>query len=97
MHVRIPHKFGRHEASERVKAAVTEAKKNMGGKGTIDEERWEGHTLHFAVTGQGQHISGTLEIKDKEFILDATLPFMLRLFEGQIEKAVTQEARRMLW
>ncbi|HEY4527149.1 MAG TPA: polyhydroxyalkanoic acid system family protein [Candidatus Paceibacterota bacterium] len=96
MHIQIPHKFFRPEALSRVKNAIVEAKTQMGDKGTIDEERWEGNTLHFAVSGQGQKISGTLEVKDKEFILDAKLPLMLRLFEGKIEKAIKEQASQML-
>jgi len=96
MHVQIPHKFYAPEAVSRVKNAITEAKSQMGDKGSIDEERWEGNTLHFKVSGQGQKISGTLEVKDKEFVLDAKLPLMLRLFEGKIEKAIKEQATQML-
>jgi len=96
MHLNIPHTLSQQEAVIRVEAAIAEAKEKMGDKGTIDEERWEDNTLHFAVSGQGQHISGTLQIKDKEFIVDAKLPLMLRLFERQIEKAVQEQAKRML-
>lgn len=96
MHLQIPHTFGQQEATERVRAAIGEAKTKMGNKGSIDEARWEGNMLHFAVSGQGQHISGTLAVKDKEFILDATLPFMMCLFEGKIEKAILEQAKQML-
>lgn len=96
MHVQIPHKFSTTEAVSRVKNAIADAKSKMGDKGKIDEERWEGNTLHFAVSGQGQHVSGTLEVKDKEFILDAKLPLMLRLFEGKIEQAIKEQAAQML-
>ncbi|HEY4487551.1 MAG TPA: polyhydroxyalkanoic acid system family protein [Candidatus Paceibacterota bacterium] len=96
MHLQIPHTFSQQEATERIKLAISEAKTKMGDKGSIDEERWEGSTLHFAVSGQGQHISGTLEVKDKEFILDAKLPFMMRLFEGKIEKAILEQAKQLL-
>ena len=96
MHVQIPHKFSAPEAVSRIKNALTEAKKQMDGKGSIDEERWEGNTLHFAVSGQGQKISGTLEVKEKEFDLNAKLPFMLRLFEGKIEKAIKEQAQSLL-
>ena len=96
MHVQIPHKFSTPEAVSRVKNAIIEAKPQMEGKGSIDEERWEGNTLHFALSGQGQKVSGTLEVREKEFILDAKLPFMLRLFEGKIEQAIKEQAAQML-
>ena len=96
MHIQIPHKFYAPEACSRVKNAIAEAKTQMGDKGKIDEERWEGNMLHFAVSGQGQKIAGTLEVKDKEFVLDAKLPLMMRLFEGKIEKAIKEQVSQML-
>ena len=96
MYVQIPHKFSTPEAVSRVKNAITEAKQKLGDQGKIEEERWEENTLHFAVSGQGQHVSGTLEVKDGEFILDAKLPFMMRLFEGKIERAIKEQAQSLL-
>jgi hypothetical protein len=96
MHLALPHRLSRSEATARVRNALEEGRAKIREKGTIDEERWEGSTLHFAFTGQGQHVSGTLEITDTQFIIDAKLPFMLRLFEGQIEKAIQQQAQTML-
>ena len=96
MYVQIPHKFSTPEAVSRVKNAITEAKQKLGDQGKIEEERWEGNTLHFAVRGQGQHVSGKLEVKGGEFILDAKLPFMMRLFEGKIERAIKEQAQSLL-
>ena len=108
MQIKFPHKFSRQEAVMRVKYALDEARPTStrdestrggpkpGDEATIDEERWDGDTLHFAFTAQGQHISGSLEVKDKEFELNATLPLMLRLFEGQIQKTIEQQAAQML-
>jgi hypothetical protein len=96
MQVTIPHKFTKDEAMSRVKLALTDAKKKLEGQGSIDEERWEGDTLHFAVSGQGQNISGTLTVTDKEFDLYAKLPLMLKLFEGRIEAAIKEQAGKML-
>ena len=96
MHLNIPHKFTQQEGVARVRAALNEGREKLGDKGSIDEERWEGSTLHFAVSGQGQHVSGTLKVKEKEFMLDATLPFMMRFFEGKIEKAILEQAKQLL-
>jgi hypothetical protein len=96
MNVKFPHRFGKDEAIARVKHILVEAKQKMGDKGEITEERWEGDTLHFAFTAQGQDISGTLEVRDHEFEINAKLPLMMRLFEGRIEKMIQDQASQML-
>ncbi len=80
----------------RVKHMMSEARTQLGDKGTIDEERWEGDVLHFAFTGQGQSISGTLVVHDHEFDIDVKLPLMMRLFEGRIKKMIEEQASQML-
>ena len=96
MHLQIPHQFSQGEATQRIKQALDEARPKLGDKAKIEEERWEGNILHFAFTAEGQHITGQLDVQDNAFVVDAKLPFMLRLFEGQIEKAVQQQASQML-
>lgn len=96
MNVKFPHKFSKLEAIERVKHILAEAKPKLGDKATIDEERWEGDTLHFAFNAQGQHISGTLDVRDTEYEINAKLPLMMRLFEGRLEKMIMDQASQML-
>ena len=45
---------------------------------------------------QGQHISGTLEVRDAVFDINAKLPLMMRMFEGRIEKALKEQTAQML-
>lgn len=62
----------------------------------IEEERWENSTLHFAFTAEGQNISGTLTVTDKEFDINAKLPLILRLFEGKIKRTIEEQAKQVL-
>jgi hypothetical protein len=96
MHLKIPHTFSRAEAVMRAKKGLADAQPHLAGKAEITEERWEGDILRFAFTAQGQNISGQLEVKDKEFIFDAKLPLMMKLFEGKIEKMIAEQAGQML-
>ncbi len=93
MQFNIPHRFSKQEASIRVKKLLQEVGPRLAGKATIDEERWEGDTLHFAFTAEGQHVSGSLMIKDREFDVTVTLPLMLRLFEGKIKRAIEDQVK----
>jgi len=98
MHIQFPHSFSKTDAVGRVKQMLADAKARpeLAGKVEIQEERWEGDVLHFGFTAQGQHITGQLEVKDAEFVLDAKLPLMLRLFEGKIEKMIKEQTAQIL-
>lgn len=96
MQVNIPHKFTKAEAKERVMVAMREARAKLGDQATIDKEEWVADTLHFGITVQGQSITGTFDVRDSDFGLDAKLPLMLRMFEGRIKKAIEEQASAML-
>ena len=96
MQVTIPHTFTKQQALLRVKEALDRARPQLSEQATITEERWEGDTLHFAFSGQGQSISGTFAVKDTEFELYAKLPLMMKLFEKKIEAAIKEQAQKML-
>jgi hypothetical protein len=95
MHLQIPHKTSQSAALTRVKQSLEEVRSKMGDQAEIHEERWDGNTLHFDATAQGQRVSGTLEVAEKDFIIDAKLPLMLRLFEGRIEKEIYQRISQL--
>lgn len=96
MQITIPHKFTKEQAKERVVAALREAREKIGNQATIEKEEWTGDTLNFGFTVQGQSITGTFEVRDNDFNLDAKLPLMLRMFEGRIKKAIEEQAAAML-
>jgi hypothetical protein len=96
MQIKLPHTFSKSIAVQKVKVALEKARPELVGKATIDEERWDGDTLNFAFTAEGQHISGTCTVTDHEFDIYAKLPFMLRLFEGKIQKAIEEQAKLMI-
>ncbi len=96
MQVSIPHTYSQIEAVTRVRKVLNESRSKLADHLTDVEEKWEENTLHFAFTAQKQHISGTLEVKDKAFDLYAKLPLALRLFEGRIESMIKEQAGQML-
>lgn len=76
--------------------ALREGREKLAGQATIDKEEWQGDTLNFGFTVQGQSITGTFEVRDNDFDLNANLPLMLRMFEGRIKKAIEEQASAML-
>ena len=95
MHFQILHDSTKFQATQKVKQALEHGKSQLGANATIDEERWEGETLHFAATLQGKQVTGTLEVTDKDFVIDAKLPLLWRIFEGKIEKMIAEQVKSL--
>ena len=94
MHVQISHKSTKYAAITKVKHALEDARPKAKENGVeILEERWEGDTLHFTVALQGKEVTGTLQINDTHFIVDAKLPLLWRIFEGKIEQMIAEQAK----
>lgn len=95
MHLEIPHKATKVAALTKVKKALQEGRTQLAQHATIDEERWEGDVLHFAATLQGKQITGTLSVTDKDFVIDAKLPLLWRIFEGKIERMMAEQVKSL--
>jgi hypothetical protein len=95
MHLQIPHKANKISALTKVKQALQQGRAQMPKEVTIDEERWEGDTLNFKATLQGKQITGTLKVTEKDFVIDAKLPLLWRIFEGRIEKMIAEQVQSM--
>ena len=96
MHFQFPHKTSKFKATQKVKEALEHARPQLKEHAKVTEERWSGDTLHFAADLQGKNISGTLVVTDTEFIVDAKLPLLWRLFEGRIEKMIREQVKQMM-
>ncbi len=95
MHIEIPNKFSQSEGVAHVKKGLEETRPKLEGQATIEKEEWTDSTLNFSVAVQGQHITGSLLVEDKKFILDAKLPLLWRMFEGRIQKAVEEQIKTL--
>lgn len=93
MHLQIPHKSNKIAAITKIKRALQDGKSQMPKEVSIDDERWEGETLHFGVTLQGKQVAGTLLVTDTELVIDAKLPLLWRIFEGKIEKMISEQIK----
>lgn len=95
MHVDIPHQFSHKEAKNRVSMALNQSRGQMLQHAPDLKTEWENDVLKFSATVQGKHIEGTLEVQEKQFVLDAKLPLLWRIFEGKIEKAIKEQVAQM--
>lgn len=86
---------GKDRAVAKIKTELIKNRPAINQHVKINEEKWDGSTLTFAVELQGKKITGTLEITDKDFVLDAKLPLMWRLFEKRIEAEVAKQVESL--
>jgi hypothetical protein len=95
MQITIPHNGTESEGIARVKQLLDESREKIAQNATELKEEWQGNVLSFAFSAQGQHIQGTLTVKDRAFELYAKLPLALRLFEGTITRMIEAEAKKI--
>ena len=95
MHFNFPHKTTTKAAKEKIVEVMTEHRDEIAKHAKITKDTWDGDTLRFAVEIQGKTITGTLEVTETDYILDAQLPLLWRMFEGRIEKEVEKQLKAM--
>ena len=95
MHLAVPHKMSQAAAITRVKKALDENRAQIAQYAKITEEKWDGNTLDFTVDLQGKEITGTLEVTDADYVIDAKLPLLWRMFEGRIESQIAEQVKKM--
>jgi len=97
MHFEVPHSFTEKQAVERIKQGLVQAAPHLKqNQVTIDKQDWQGNTLDFAATLQGKQITGSVQVLENKFVIDAKLPLLWRMFEGRIEKMIAEQAAGML-
>ncbi len=82
---------GKDRATAKIKTELIRNRAAINQHVKINEEKWDGSTLTFAVEIQGKKVSGTLEITESDFVLDARLPLTWRLFERRIEAEIAKQ------
>jgi hypothetical protein len=93
--VDIPHKLGRAAARARIAGGVGKLAEMVPGGGHV-EQRWDGDTLHFSVTGMGQKVACRLDVLDDKVHAEVDLPPMLALFAGKIRDKLAEKGTKLL-
>ncbi len=95
MHFNIPHQFSKAQAVDRIKKALVEARPHMQGQVVMEKEEWDGDTFNFAFLVQKQRITGSVLVEDAQFVVDAKLPLLWRMFEGKIQRTIEEQVKTL--
>ena len=96
IHVSVSHQLTQADALERVKKAITEAKKQNPDKVRELNERWEGSVGNFSGTAMGHQVAASVAVNSEEVTVDGKLPLLATPFKGKIEAAIQDMLRRLL-
>ena len=73
----IDHRLGKAEASRRLKEGFARANGQLGAMIALEEEKWQGDTLHFRLRALGQTAAATIEVLDDTLRVEVSLPWLL--------------------
>ena len=67
----------------------------MQGQVVMEKEEWDGDTFNFAFLVQKQRITGSVLVEDAQFVVDAKLPLLWRMFEGKIQRTIEEQVKTL--
>ena len=94
--VSVPHRLGKEEATRRLKGGLTRMRTNLSALVAIEQETWDGDTLHFQMRGLGQSAAGSIVVFEDNLRIEVTLPWLLAKFAERLQPALRKEATLLL-
>ena len=94
--VTIPHRLGKQEAINRLRAGLSSARSHFGQLLAVEEEVWEGDTVEFCVRALGQTANGKIETFDDHVRLEVSLPWLLAAFAEMIAPVIRKQGQLLL-
>lgn len=79
IHLVQPHNLGKAQARTKVEDVAQQVKNRLGA-----DYHWEGDSLKFDRSG----VKGSIQVEDKDVVVDVDLGLMLGAFKGQIESQI---------
>jgi len=92
----VGHRHGRVEAVRRLKEGFARTKGHLGEMIAIEQETWEGDTLHFHMRALGQTAAGTIEVMEEALRIEVSLPWLLAKAARGLLPILRKEATLLL-
>ena len=91
----IDHRLGKAEAVRRLKEGFARTHGHLGPI-AIEQERWEGDTLHFRMRALGQTCAATVEVLEDALHIQVSLPWLLAKAAKRLLPILRKEATLLL-
>jgi putative polyhydroxyalkanoic acid system protein len=92
----VGHRLGKAEAVRRLKEGFSRTKGQLGQMIAIEQETWEGDTLHFRMRALGQNAAGTIEVLEDALRIEVSLPWLLAKAAERLLPILRKEAALLL-
>jgi hypothetical protein len=91
----VGHRLGKVEALRRLKEGLARTNSNLGLI-AVEQETWEGDTLHFRMRALGQTAKGIIEVLEDAIRIEVSLPWLLAKAAGRLLPMLSKEAMLLL-
>jgi hypothetical protein len=92
----VGHRLGKVEAVRRLKDGFARTKGQLGQMIAIEQENWQGDTLHFQMRALGQVAAGTIEVLEDTLRIEVSLPWLLAKAAKSLLPMLRKEATLLL-
>ena len=73
----VNHRLGKAEATRRLKEGFARTQGQLGPMISMEQETWDGDTVHFRMRALGQSAAGTIEVRDDALRIEVSLSGLL--------------------
>ena len=94
--VTIGHDLGKAEAVRRLKEGLARSSGQLGTMIALEDENWQGDTLHFRMRALGQTASARIEVLEQALRIDVSLPWLLAKAAKSLLPILRKEATLLL-
>ena len=91
----VGHRLGKTEARRRLSDGFARTSSNPGLI-AVEQETWEGDTLHFRVRALGQTAAGNIEVLEDAIRIELSLPWLLAKAANRLLPVLRKEATLLL-
>ena len=75
--VTVSHHLGKAEAVRRLKDGLARTDAPLGAMIAIDQQSWQGDTVHFRMRALGQTAAASIEVLEDALRIEVALPWLL--------------------
>ena len=94
--VHLPHQLGRAEARRRIDEGFGKIVHVLPGSGGRCTQRWDGDRLTFGLVAMGQTISGVIDVRDADVMMEIQLPGVLGVIANGIKRQLQKVGQLLL-
>ena len=94
--VTVSHELGRAGARDRIDGGMDRMLGSVGGGMLKFDRSWSGDTMSFEARAMGQHVTGTVEVREDDATVTVRLPLLLAGMADKLTGRIKSESKLLL-